>query len=268
MDSKPPCPLLLLTALACTTFGQQLEFEVATVKPAAPNDTQNGVVRDIGPGRIAYRNMTLRDLLYQAYGSGLSTALNVSGGPEWIARERYSIEAVAQGNPDDRQFRAMLRKLLEERFAVKTHKETRQIDVYTLVLDRADGKLGPKLKPWDGACSGGRAPRDYDDPTMPRCPGASFRPPGLVLEGVTMVPLAEMLSTQRRLLGRIVQDRTGITGRYTVELQFDFLNANQPDAAGQSIFTAVKEQLGLRLVAAKGPLEVLVVESANPPTEN
>ncbi|HEY2381385.1 MAG TPA: TIGR03435 family protein [Terriglobia bacterium] len=259
--------IISFIAFATALSGRQVGFEAATVKPAATNDPQSGVMRDSSPGRITYRNMTLRDLLYQAYGTGLSTAMNVSGGPAWIARDRFTIEAVAQGNPDDRQFRLMLRKLLEERFAVQTRWETRQIDVYALVLDR-DGKPGSKLKTWDGTCAGGRPPRDYDDPAMPRCPGASFHPSGLILEGATMVPLAEMLSTQRRLLGRIVQDRTGLTGRYNIDLQFDFINANQPDAPGPSIFTALKEQLDLKLEAAKGPLDVLVVENASPPTEN
>jgi uncharacterized protein (TIGR03435 family) len=97
---------------------------------------------------------------------------------------------------------------------------------------------------------------------------AAFRPPGLILEGVTMIPVAEMLSTQRRLLGRIVQDRTGFAGPYNMELEFDFQAANQPDYNGPSIFTVLKEQLGLKLEASKGPLQVLVVESASAPSEN
>ncbi len=103
----------------------------------------------------------------------------------------------------------MLRSLLEERFSLKTHNETREIDVYGLTLDRADKKLGPKVKPWGGTCVSGKAPRPDGDPTMPRCT-AAFRAPGLVSEGVTMIPVAEMLSTQRALLGRIVQDREWI----------------------------------------------------------
>ena len=83
-----------------------------------------------------------------------------------------------------------------------------------------------------------------------------------------MIPVAEMLSTQRALLGRIVQDRTGLAGPYSIEFEFDFQTANQPDYAGPSIFTALKEQLGLKLEASKGPLEVLVVESASPPDDN
>ncbi len=252
---------------AAAAFGQQLKFEAATVKPAAANDATSGVMPSASPGRIEFRNMTLRLLVYQAYGSGLSTAMSVSGGPDWINRNRYTIEAVAQGNPTDRDYRAMLRSLLEERFSLKTHRETREIDVYGLATDRADKKTGPKVKPWSGTCASGREPRPEGDPTMPRCMGA-FRAPGLVLEGVTMFPLAEMLSTQRALLGRIVQDRTGLAGPYNIELEFDFRAANQPDYTGPSIFTALKEQLGLKLEASKGPLDVLVVESASLPDEN
>jgi uncharacterized protein (TIGR03435 family) len=244
-----------------------LTFEVATIKPAAPNDSVSGVMPGTSPGRIEFRNMTLRLLIYQAYGSGLSTAMSVSGGPDWMNRTRYTVEGLAQGNPTDRDYRAMLRSLLEDRFALKTHTETRDIDVYALPPNRPDRKLGPKVKPWNGMCVSGKAPRAEGDPIMPRYT-AAFRPPGLVLEGVTMIPVAEMLSTQRRLLGRIVQHGTGFAGPYNIELEFNFQAANQPDYSGQSIFTALKEQLGLKLEASKGPLQALVVESAGAPSEN
>ena len=78
----------------------------------------------------------------------------------------------------------------------------------------------------------------------------------------------DALSTRRPLLGRIVQDRTGLTGPYNIELEFDFNAANQADYAGPSIFTALKEQLGLKLEASKGALQVLVVDSASTPGEN
>lgn len=207
------------SCLSAAAIGQPLKFEVATIKPAAPNDSVSGAMPSASPGRIEYRNMTLQLLIYQAYGTGLSAALSVSGGPDWIN------------------------------------------------CDRTDKKLGAKVKPWGGTCVSGNAPRPEGDPAMSRCTGA-FRPPGLVLEGVTMVPVAEMLSTQRRLLGRIVQDRTGLPGPYNIELEYDFQAANQPDYNGPSIFTALKEQLGLKLEALKGPLEVIVVESAKPPDEN
>lgn len=252
---------------AHTLSGQPLKFEAATVKPSAPNDVSSGTTPVISPRRLEFRNVTLRVMIYWAYGSGLSTAMSVAGGPDWISRNRYTVEAVAQGNPTERDFRAMLRALIEERFKLTSHWETRQIDVFALEPNRDDGKLGPKVKPWSGSCAARKPPRAGGDPALPRC-SAAFRPPGLVLEGVTVIPLAEMLSSQRRLLGRIVLDRTGLAGPYDIELEFDFAAASQPDYAGPSIFTALKEQLGLRLSAAKGPLQVIDVDSVETPGEN
>ena len=254
--------LIFVLLLAAPVFAQPtLKFEVATIKLAPPDAAANRVVQG-GPGRISFQ-MTLRNLIYYAYGSGLSTALRVSGGPDWINKTSYDVEGLAPGAATQRQFRAMLRALLEERFALKTHTETQSIDVYALVLARSDGKLGPKVEAWDGTC-GGRTPSGEDDPKTPRCT-AVFRPPGMFLEGVTMFAVAEMLSVQRQALGRIVEDRTGLTGRYKMELEFQFTPLN-PD--GPSIFTAVREQWRLKLEPAKGSLEVLVVDSAQPPTEN
>lgn len=264
-------PLHRLAACLCLSaaaaFGQSVKFEVATVKPASPDDTTTGTFPSTRPGRIEFRNMTLRTLVYWAYGSGLSSSMSVAGGPDWGNRNRYTIQATASGNPADREYRLMLRSLLEDRFALKYHNTTREIDVWALVADHSDRKLGPKVKPWTGTCVSGKAPRPAGDPAMPRCTGA-FRPPGLVLEGVTMIPLAEMLSTQRRLLDKIVQDRSGFDGPYNIELEFDFNAANQPDYSGPSIFTALKEQLGLKLEASKGPLQVLMIDSASLPSDN
>jgi uncharacterized protein (TIGR03435 family) len=258
---------LWLCFAASTTCAQQIKFEAATVKPATPNDAPSGTTPNLTPGRLEFRNVSLKIMIYWAYGSGLSTAMNVSGGPDWINRNRYTVEAIAQGNPTDRDFRAMLRSLLEERFAVRTHSDTREIDVYALLPDRADRKLGPRVKPWSGTCASGKTPRPEGDLTMPRCMGA-FRPPGLVLEGVSMIPLEEMLSTRRPLLGRIVQDRTGLAGPYNIEFEFDFNAATEANYAGPSIFTALKEQLGLKLEAAKGPLQLVIIDSANTPGDN
>ena len=113
----------------------------------------------------------------------------------------------------------------------------------------------------------GKEPRPAGDPTMPRCT-AAFRDSGLVWEGVIMIPVAEMLSTERALLGRIVQDRAGLSGPCNIHLEFDFGSANEPDYTGPSIFTALKEQLGLKLEASKGSLDVLLVDSASLPDEN
>lgn len=259
---------LLLLAAAFAFAETPPRFEVATIKPA-PRDAQGNSVLREGPDRIVFRNMTLRALIYYAYGNGLSTALKVSGGPDWMNRDRYDVQGLAQGHPTDRQFRAMLRTLLEDRFALRTHMETQPIDVYALVLARRDGRLGPKVQQWDGTCRGQKPQNDDDDPTTPRC-AAFFRPPGLYLEGVTMFAVAEMLSLPQPAVGRIVEDRTALKGRYKMELEFEFAppgpGASTPE--GPSIFTAVQEQWGLRLAPAKGSLKVLVVDLALQPVGN
>ncbi|MBZ5673581.1 MAG: TIGR03435 family protein [Acidobacteriia bacterium] len=248
--------------LATSAFAQPaLKFEVATIKPAPPDAALNRVVQ-VDPSRISFQ-MTLRNLVYYAYGNGLSTALRVSGGPDWIAKTVYDVQGLAPGSATPRQFRAMLRTLLAERFALKTHTETQTIDVFAMTPARADGKLGPKVVVWDGTCPGGATPRE-DDPKMPRCP-SPFRSDGIFLEGATMFAAAEMLSVQRQALGRVVEDRTGLTGRYKMELEFQLAPL---DPAGPSLFTAVREQWGLKLEPAKGSLEVVVIDSAQPPTEN
>lgn len=89
--------------------------------------------------------------------------MRVSGGPDWMNRKHYTIEAVAQGDPTDRDYRAMLRTQLEERFRLRTHHETQQIDVYALVPNRTDRKLGRNVKPCTGTCRSGRAPRPEGD---------------------------------------------------------------------------------------------------------
>jgi uncharacterized protein (TIGR03435 family) len=93
-------------------------LEAASVKLAAPGDQTLGTLPAISVGRLEFRNVTLRVMMYYSYGTGLRTAMNVSGGPDWMNRNRYTIAAVAQGTPTDRDYRAMLRRLIEERFAV------------------------------------------------------------------------------------------------------------------------------------------------------
>jgi uncharacterized protein (TIGR03435 family) len=196
----------------------------------------------------------------------------------------------------------MLQTLLEERFALKIRNlsETAGIpmdDVLALVVDRSDGALGQKVKKWDGTCPAVTpalvfpAPRrpllsiddkfvvgpasEADDPAVPYCP-TGYRAGGIRIDGATMFTVAEMLSLPpaRALLGTITQDRTGVTERFTMELDYWFAPspaaaaAAPPEFAGPSLSTAVREQWGLRLVPGKGRLKVIVVESAQPPTAN
>jgi uncharacterized protein (TIGR03435 family) len=253
---------------------QKPAFEVATIKLAAPNAMQNRMLL-VSPNRISIPSMTLSWLIYTAYGEGFNTSATVTGGPDWRNQTAYAVEGLAHEPATQRQFQAMLRTLLEERFALKIRTETVDGNIYALVVDRSDGKLGPKVQAWDGTCSGGRMPTVEDDSVMPRCL-SGYRAPGVFLEGSTMYSAADLLSlpASRNLLGRVVQDRTGLTGRYKMELVYQFTAQRPPDPAvpadisQPSLFTAIREQWGLKLEPAQGTFKVFAVESAQRPTEN
>jgi uncharacterized protein (TIGR03435 family) len=221
--------------------------------------------------------MTLTALIYAAYGDGgFNTSMRVTGGPDWINGTTFAVEGVASGQPTPRQLRLMLQTLLAERFALKIRDVTETPEVLGLVVDRSDGTLGPKVTKWDGTCPRVmpvlylQAPRrpllkiedkfvvgpasEADDPGVPYCP-TGYRAGGMRIDGATMLTVAEMLSLPpaRALLGRITQDRTGLTERYTLELDYPFpagqpAPAAPPEFAGPSLSTAVQEQWGLRLV--------------------
>jgi uncharacterized protein (TIGR03435 family) len=271
----------------------RLAFEVATVKLSEP-----GVPRTVnlpppaGPNRLLIPSMTLATLVYAAYGDGgYNTAMRVTGGPGWVNSTTFAIEGVASRTVTARELRLMLRTLLEDRFALKIRTEVSTAnDMLTLVTARSDGTLGPKVKPWSGSCpkvmpalylqAPRRAllngpPRDPSDVAVAECP-SGYRADGITLDGVTMFTVAEALSLPpaRALLGTIVADQTGLTGRYTMELDYPF-QAQRPAGAAAptefappSLFAAVEEQWGLRVVRGKGPFRLVVVESAQLPSPN
>ena len=273
-------------------------FEAATIKLAAPDTpaaTRNRVMQT-SPNRLNIPSMTLTWLIYAAYGDGgFNTSMSVRGGPDWVNRTAFAVEGVASGPATPRQFRLMLQRLLDERFALKIRNVTQTGDVLTLVVDRTDGTLGPKVRKWDGTCPpvmpalvfpATRRPlqrngdtfvvgpaSEADDPDVPYCP-TGYRVGGIIVDGATMSTVAEVLSLPpaRALLGTITQDHTGLTGRYTLELDYLFTPspapAASPEFAGPSLPTVVREQWGLRLVAGKGQLKVIEVESAQLPTAN
>ncbi|HET9385744.1 MAG TPA: TIGR03435 family protein [Gemmatimonadales bacterium] len=269
------------------------QFEVATVKLAAP-DAERIVITPppATPNRMYISSMTLATLIYSAYGDGgFNTSMRVTGGPDWINRTTFAVEGVASGKPTLRQFRLMLQRLLEERFALKMRTEMSTADMLTLVTERSDGTLGPKVKPWSGTCpkvmpllyfaSPRRAllqngPRsEGDDAAVAECP-TGYRAGGITLDGVTMFTVAEVLSLPpgRALLGTIVADQTGLKGRYTMDLDYPFPVQRAGDPAVPAEFglpslpTAVQEQWGLRIVPGKGPFRLVVVESAQLPSAN
>jgi uncharacterized protein (TIGR03435 family) len=242
----------------------KLAFEAATIKPAAAGAVPNRVM-PTAPNRLSIQSMTLSWLIYTAYGDGgFNTAMRVTGGPDWTNRAAFAVEGVAPGKTTLRQRRLMLQALLEERFALKVRTERSMVDMLTLVVDRRDGAFGPKMKEWNGACRSGM-PIEEDEPALPRCL-SGYRPGGISLDGATMFNVAELLSLPqgRSLLGGLVSDQTGLKGRYTMDLDYQF----PPDVTGPSLSTVIQEQWGLRLVPGKGPFRLVVVESAQLPAAN
>lgn len=273
--------------------GATPSFEAATVKLAAPDAIRNRVM-PTSPNRLYIPGMTLTALIYAAYGDGgLNTSMWVTGGPDWINRTVFAVEGLASEPATPRQLRLMLQSLLDERFALRLRDGTEPADVLALVVDRSDRTLGPKIRKWDGTCPQAmpalslQTPRrplqkkddrfvveaasEADDAALPYCP-TGYGPRGIRVDGATMATVAEVLSLPpaRALLGTITQDRTGLTDRYTMELDYAFPSAGAalPEFAGPSLSTAVREQWGLRLERSKGPLRVIVVESAQLPTGN
>ncbi len=248
-------------------------FEVATIKLAAPDAAAKNQMLRPSPNRISIPSMTLSWLIYTAYGEGMNTSVGLRGGPEWRNQTAYAIEAKAPLPSTLHQLQAMLRTLLEDRFGLKVHTDIETGSFFALVLDRSDGKLGPNVHPWDGTCMNGQEPTEDDDPAYPRCL-SNYRPSGLLVDGATMFNAAEMLSlpASRTLLGRIVQDRTGLTGRYRMELEYPYNFGRPADPAAPdsrpSLFTVIREQWAMKLEPAQGPYKVIVVDRAQRPTEN
>lgn len=246
-------------------------FEVATIKSAAPN-AQGQFIRP-SPGRLSITNMTLLQMIRFAYGNGLAYSLEITGGPGWIDKDRYDLEGKAASQVPLPERQAMLKTLLADRFGLKVHIDSKEVNVYAITVARSDGKLGPKVQSWDGKCGRRDAPPRNGNPKSPRC-GAFFRPPGMELEGATMEIVADMLSNPMTSLGRPVVDKTGLTGEYTMQLEFQFRPPGPAGAAAPvdefsaSLSTALREQWGLKLQSAKGNIDVIIVDQASRPTEN
>jgi len=282
---------ILLIVTAAGLFGQSdaaPRFEVASVKPntSAPN---HKIVRPRPGGGLFVENAPLIMLMQNAYGV---QAFQISGGPGWIQSDGFDIEAKADAKASrDETFR-MLRSLLEDRFQLKLHRETKELPVYALTVAKSGLKLQP---PKEGGCiaidPSGMLPQPSNAPgrRTPGFPcgrvGVHGESLGVRMEGgkVAMPEFTRMLSM---VLGRPVLDRTGFTGTFDVRLDFapDEAAAGLPRSAGAgdpespapavdpaappTIFAAIQEQLGLKIESVKGPVEVLVIDHVERPSQN
>jgi uncharacterized protein (TIGR03435 family) len=259
-------------------------FEVTSVKP---NTSGDGRARGIGSppgGRFMMTDVPLRAIIRFAYDIQNS---QLSGGPSWLDSEFYDIAAKAaseqvnaNGQVPPDTMRTMVRALLVDRFKLSAHRETRELPIYALVVARSDRRLGPQLRPsavdCDAFAQRGERPPLPPAGGAPAC-GGQLGAGHLALNGFTMSRLAVNLSTW---VDRPVSDRTGLSGGFNFTLEWSLDQRPQYDAiggparpveipvdrTGPSIFTAVEEQLGLKLESTKGPVDVLVIDHVEKPT--
>jgi uncharacterized protein (TIGR03435 family) len=261
--------LLLLVVASIGTHAQApATFEVASVKANRSGANQ---VTVNWQGGVTMLNVPLRAIVQFAY--GINTPSRIVGHPDWTNVERFDILAKPpEGVTGVEQMRPMLQALLADRFKMLARLEKRELQSYALVKARADGPLGPNLKPSTAKCTGGGAltpaPAGASNPDAVRC---GVRPAGagrIHLVGIPMGQLAPLVSL---VVGRPVVDKTGIAGLYDIELTFSpgaaiGSDLTNPDAP--SLFTAIEEQLGLKLDAEREMVEVVVIETIDRPTEN
>lgn len=286
-------PRVHAALLTDSTGGKLPSFEVATVKPS--NGSNNRMIMN-RPGRLTIRNMPLKSLIEFAFDARSDS--QITGGPGWINTQSYDIDAqedeaqvaAMKKEPQEqkRQLQLMLQSLLIERFHLKVSHGSREVPVYALVV----AKGGPKLKRSTAAPP---IPSAGPMPMVPRAGHGGGDRGGGYGEGVFMgrgelngtsapiARLADVLSRQPETEGRVVVDKTGLTGNYDWTLHWSpetpapaFKGADAdappsapgPDGSGPTLFTALEEQLGLRLESQKGMVDTIVIDSVEKPSEN
>jgi uncharacterized protein (TIGR03435 family) len=243
---------LLIAVTTCGLLGQigGPAFEVASVKP---DKSETGVDRvEASNGSLIIVNVSLKRLIGMAYGVAEGRDYLFSG-PDWMDSERFDISAKFPPETANPDVLLMLRRLLDERFALKLHRESKEFAVYALVVAKGGSKLRPAARqgPYEFRVQGGHAAGN----------------------SLSMPQFADRLSRPAFQLGRQVVDFTGLTGTFDLTLDWRLQQSqseNQTDdLALPSIFSALSEQLGLKLESRRVPLDVLVVDHAvKVPTPN
>lgn len=251
------------------------QFDVVSVKPNTGNVRQS---MSVTPGRAALTNIALKTLIQFAY---QVQPRELADAPDWIAVEKFDIIATASPSSSVEQMRIMLRGLLADRFKLKVHCEKREMPIYALSLARKDGKLGPNLHESGVDCAAnGARPLDANaqdpaqqDPAkrcmlLPLFNLGRFQVRGLHMENVA--------SALNNVVDRTIVDKTGLKGAFEFDLSWtpDSLqpaNAGpaappRADVTGPSLFTALQEQLGLKLDAQRDQIELLVLDRVERPT--
>jgi uncharacterized protein (TIGR03435 family) len=246
--------LLVGAALAVCTFSQDAPsppFEVVSIKPTPDPPIRTGMFPT--PGTLTVNNYSLKRLILE---TRRIKNYQLSGGPPWIDSDHYDIVGKASGKASFSELLKMLIPMMEDRFQLKFHRETRDLPVYALTLAKGGSKMQPAT---DASKSFGIYPSEAITEIK------AFR--------LDMRSFANILSGQ---LDRLVTNETGLAGEFQFNLRYvSDLLAKQPDNAeapsdpnAASIFAALQEQLGLKLDARKAPIEVIVIDHAERPAAN
>lgn len=261
-----PCATSFVVGQTQTKRSKFDAFEVATIKPSPPEELNGARYIRMQSGRtFQAKNYTVAGLIAAAYDL---TPRAISGGAAWVDSDRYEIIAVTPGDlrPTYDEQMAMLRQLLTERFHLGFHRQTRDFAIFEVTV----GKDGPKLK------MSTLEPDDPSNVTSTVFPAASGGIDHILMPGrnASMAQFASVL--QRAILDRPVVDRTGLSGRYDFDLEWTpddtqfggQLPQGAPDQPRAGLLEAVQQQLGLKITATRGPIETLVIDRVDRPTEN
>jgi uncharacterized protein (TIGR03435 family) len=275
-------------------------FDVTSVKPNKTGPGGPSVMQNQPGGRLVATNVPVRLLIQSAYRP--LQGFQIVGGPAWLTTDRFDIVAKASGDlatammsppgpqsNDPTPMQLAMRALLADRFKLVVHRETRELPTYTLVFARSDKKLGSGMHPATVDCAAVAAARGRGGAPPPGPPVGERPVCGMMsgfgvlsAGGTTLTQLAAVLSNA---VGRTVLDQTELTGAFDVDLKWTpdqlpqrapgttgdqplTVNGTAIDPNGPSIFTALQEQLGLKLESTKGPMGVLVIDNAEQPTED
>src|SRR5580658_11111497 len=257
---------MLMTVLLLTAEGERtqvktdtaprLEYEVASVKPSKPGAEGGGIKPLPGGQTYVAKNVPVKLIIKLMFHLNNS---QISGGPSWLDSDLYDVEAKADGPHSIDDLHVMFQNLLVDRFKLQYHKETRTLPAYELVVDKSGSKLTENHNP-----------ENFDIPV---------RPTGRGRFEATHCSMSYFSWLLSQVLDRPVIDQTGLTQFYDFKLEWTpepppglairpDAAANLPPANGPDLFTAVREELGLKLDSRKGPIEVMVIDHVEKPSEN
>jgi uncharacterized protein (TIGR03435 family) len=257
-------------------------FDQISIRPNTSPGRGGARGGQMQPGRFVAQNLTLRSIITRAFAADGQRPGNmldlfdsqVIGGPDWLDQDKFDIVATTLAPTQPPQMRSMLQRMLADRFNLAAHWETRELPVYVLTKARADGRLGPGLTPIsDEECAAmrGRGPLVPPAPGTPAppppCGAIQFGPGQLLARGTPIEWLASTLTNVPVVTGidRMVLDRTEISGNYAFALKFAPAGSISPDPDRAELFTALQEQLGLKLEATRAPVDVVVIDRVERP---